>query len=410
MERRILQDYMLANQIDGWLLYDFRGINPIAMHVAGLQNSGSRRWFLWLPAVGEPRWLIHAIEASTFRHVAADMEGDRQIYVSWRELAQRLPDLIGVRDGRHLRIAMEYSPGNAIPYVSRIDAGTKELVEQATGAEIISSADLVQLAQAVLTETQLESHRRAATVCLGAKDAAFDLIRSRMRSGESVSEMQVQRLILDYFDTHKMDSDHAPIVAVNGHAADPHYAPSEATQTIIKPGDIVLIDLWAREANDPLACFGDITWTGYCGDNPPQLAREIFAAIVRGRDEAVEFVQERLGVGDEVFGYEVDDACRAEIARAGYADRFIHRTGHSLGTTGHFNGVNIDNLETQDRRSLIPGVMFTIEPGIYLPNADFDGSGQNKGIGVRTEINCIVHNSQIEVTTLPLQIELLTLL
>jgi len=409
MDRRTLQQHMLANQIDGWLLYDFRGINPIAMHVAGLTNSGSRRWFLWIPAEGEPKWLIHAIEASTFRHVNPEMQGDRVTYVGWRDLEATLPDIIGARDGETLHIAMEYSPENAIPYVSRIDAGTKELVERVTRATIVSSADLVQLAQAVLTEDQLESHRRAAQVCLGAKDAAHDFIRSRLRAGESVTEYEVQQRIEAFFAEHDMESDHPAIVAVNGHAADPHYAPSPDNPTEIKQGDIVLIDLWAREKGDPLACFGDITWTAYVGEKPPALAQELFRLIAEGRDAAVDFITERMERGEEVFGYEVDDVCRDVIARAGYADRFIHRTGHSLGVTGHFNGVNIDNLETQDRRSLIPGVMFTIEPGIYLPTADFDGSGENKGIGVRTEINCIVHENGVEITTLPLQTELVLL-
>jgi Xaa-Pro aminopeptidase len=332
-----------------------------------------------------------------------------RLYVGWRELATALTRLIDVRDGHHMRIAMEYSPGNAIPYVSRIDAGTKEMVEQATGAEIVSSADLVQLAQAVLSEAQIASHRAAAAVCLAAKDAAFAHIRAALQGGQPTSELAVQQVIQDHFTAQGYETEHPAIVGVNSHGADPHYAPTPETNRPVQPGDMVLIDLWARKAGDPLACYGDITWTGFAGTQPPPRASEIFRIVAAGRDEAVEFAQERLGAGQEVFGYEVDDACRQVIARAGYADAFIHRTGHSLGTTTHFNGVNIDNLETQDRRRLVPGVLFTIEPGIYLPDFVFDDSGEAKGLGIRSEINCFVQPGRIEVTTLPLQTEIVPL-
>lgn len=405
-----IQAYLKANQIDGWLLYDFRGSNPVALHMAGIATSGSRRWFLWIPAAGEPRWLIHAIEGSTFRDVTPGMDGAKLVYAGWRELADLLPDLVGVRDGAQLRIAMEYSPANAIPYVSRVDAGTKELVEQTTRAEIVSSADLVQLAQAVLSDAQLESHRRAAEVCLAAKDAAFARIRACQRSATTTSEIEIQQLISDYFTANGCEFDHPAIVSVNAHAADPHYAPTPATSRPIGPGDMVLIDLWARLADDPTACYADITWTGYCGAQIPTRAAEIFAHVAAGRDAAVALAAKRISAGEPVYGYEVDDACRDVIARAGYGDAFFHRTGHSLGTLTHFNGVNIDNYETQDRRALIPGIMFTVEPGIYLPTFDFDGAGQARGLGIRSEINCFVHPDGLEVTTLPLQTEILTLL
>ena len=405
-----IQTYLLANHIDGWLLYDFRGSNPVALHVAGIATSGSRRWFLWIPAVGEPRWLIHAIEGSTFRNVAPGMEGEKLVYAGWRELADLLPKLIGAGDGKSLRIAMEYSPGNAIPYISRVDAGTKELVEESTHAQIVSSADLVQLAQAVLTEAQLESHRRAAVICLAAKDAAFAHIRACLRSATATSEFEIQQLITEYFTANGCETDHPAIVSVNAHAADPHYAPTPATSRPIVSGDMVLIDLWARLAGDPTACYADITWTGYCGAQAPARASAIFAHVAAGRDAAVALAAQRIAAGEPVYGYEVDDACRAVIAAAGYGEAFFHRTGHSLGTLGHFNGVNIDNYETQDRRALIPGIMFTIEPGIYLPTYDFDGAGTAKGLGIRSEINCFVHPDRLEVTTLPLQTEILALL
>lgn len=404
-----IQEYLRSQQIDGWLLYDFRGSNPIALHVAGLTTSGSRRWFLWIPAQGSPRWLIHAIEGSTFRDVAPEMRGDTLIYVGWRELDDSLKELMELRDGSSLRIAMEYSPMNAIPYVSRVDAGMIEMVRAATHAEIVSSADLVQIAQAVLDDAQLASHRDAVVAVLAAKDAGFDRARSALASNTIVNEYDVQQVIMNFLLERGYECDHGCIVSVNKNAADPHYSPTETIHKDITPGDMLLIDLWAKKIGDPRACYADITWTGFCGATPPDGARKIFSIVAEGRDAAVSFVEQRMKDGQVVFGYEVDDACRDVIARAGYADRFIHRTGHSLGTTGHFNGVNIDNLETQDRRSLIPGVMFTIEPGIYLPTFDFDDSGRKLGLGIRSEINCIVHPGKLEVSTLPLQTEIIPL-
>jgi Xaa-Pro dipeptidase len=406
----IIQSYLHANDLAGWLLYDFRGSNPIALHVAGLATSGSRRWFLWIPAQGAPTWLIHAIEGSTFRTVAPAVDGEKRIYVGWQQLEQMLKQLIGGQGGQSPRIAMEYSPDNAIPYVSRIDAGTKEMIERVTGAQIVSSADLVQITQAVLNAEQIASHRRSAAVCLAAKDAAFDLIRQRLTVDAPIGEYDVQQFIMDRFTAAGLEVEHAPIVGVNAHAADPHYAPTADHHSPIRRGDLVLIDLWARESGNPLACYADITWTGYCGAEPPAMLADVFQVVAAGRDAAVALIEQRLAAGQPVYGYEVDDACRAVIAGAGYGENFIHRTGHSLGTTTHFNGVNIDNLETQDRRQLIAGVMFTIEPGIYLPGANFDGSATAKGLGVRSEINCLMHADRVEITTLPLQTEIVTLM
>ena len=374
MNLSTVQDYLRTSRIDGWLLYDFRGLNPIALHVAGLTRSGSRRWFLWIPAEGSPVWLIHAIESSTFARIDPAMTGEMRQYVGWRQLEEMIADLVRTPSGPATRIAMEYSPDNAIPYVAYVDAGTKELVERVTRAEIVSSADLVQLVQAVLSEEQIASHRRAAVHCLAAKDTAFAMIRACLATGTPVTEHEVQQAIVDYFEANNMDCDHPPIVAVNAHAANPHYAPSAAQPTEIRPGDMVLIDLWARERRSPQDCYADITWVAYAGSEVPPAARHLFDVLATARDAAVTFCNERLGAGNLVHGYEVDDACREVIADAGYGDAFFHRTGHSLGVTGHYNGVNIDNLETRDRRSLIPHVMFTVEPGIYLPDFNFDGS------------------------------------
>ena len=410
MNLSTIQDYLRTSRIDGWLLYDFRGLNPIALHLAGLTRSGSRRWFLWIPAEGKPVWLIHAIESSTFARTNPVMAGEVRQYVRWRDLEHAVENLVRTSKGPATRIAMEYSPDNAIPYVAYVDAGTKEMVERVTQAGIVSSADLVQLVQAVLSEEQVASHRRAAVHCLAAKDTAFAMIRACLAIGTPVMEHEVQQAIVDYFEANDLDCDHPPIVAVNAHAANPHYAPSAAQPTEIRPGDIVLIDLWARERRSPQDCYADITWVAYAGSEVPAAAKHLFDVLATGRDAAVTFCNERLGAGNPVHGYEVDDVCREVIADAGYGEAFFHRTGHSLGVTGHYNGVNIDNLETRDRRSLIPGVMFTVEPGIYLPTFNFDASATPKGIGLRTEINCLVLPDRVEVTTLPLQKEIVTLM
>jgi Xaa-Pro aminopeptidase len=419
MNLTTIQNYLRRHQLAGWLLYDFRGLNPIAMYVAGLTNSGSRRWFLWIPAQGAPCWLIHAIEGSTFSNVRPELRPNETIhmrrYAGWRELEEQLAAMLGVSAearvaGNSLKIAMEYSPRNAIPYVSRLDAGTKEMIEAATGAEIVTSADLVQLVQAILSPQQIASHQRAAQACLAAKDAACAFIAQRLRADQPLNEYEVQQLIMAHLHAAGMVADHGCIVSVNANAADPHYAPSAERYRAIQRGDMVLIDLWAKEETNPDACYADITWTAYCGERVPDAVQHIFQTVAMARDAAVQFVQERLAAGQPVFGYEVDDAAREVIEDAGYGAAFFHRTGHSIGTSGHFNGVNIDNLETQDRRQLIPGVMFTIEPGIYLPDLNWDHSTTAKGLGIRSEINCLMHEGRLETTTLPLQNEVITLL
>ncbi|MEZ4832653.1 MAG: Xaa-Pro peptidase family protein [Caldilineaceae bacterium] len=400
-----IQRYLQQEQIDGWLLYSFRDQNPIALSLVGLQHGGSRRWFLWIPAQGSPSWLIHAIESNSIVDVDPVLKGSVEKYVSWQELETQIPKL--VKSAK--RMLMEYSPENAIPYVSRVDAGMYELVKRVTGAEIVSSAEIVQEIEAVLSEEQLAGHRRAGDICLAAKDAAFAFIADRLRSGQGVTEVEGQQFVMDYFAQQGL----APlpcIVSVNRNAADPHYFPREHKYSPIQIGEVVLIDLWNRETNSPTDSFADCTWTAYCGTQTPPKVTEVFNVVARARDAAVQFIQSRLDAGQRVYGYEVDDVSRGVISDAGYGEYFIHRTGHSLGPTGHWIGVNIDNLETQDRRPLIPGVMFTIEPGIYMPEFNYDDSPTPKGLGIRSEINCFMHADRVEVTTLPVQTEVKALL
>ena len=381
-----IQAAIRAEGLDGWLLYDFRGQNPIAQRIVGMPASRgpSRRWACFVPGQGQPRWLVHAIEQGGMRPLAPESRS----YVSWQEWRDGLAGLLcGAA-----RVAMEVSPGCAIPYISRVDAGTVELV-RSLGVEVFTSADLVQAAEAVWTPEQLAGHRRAAQALIAVKDATFAHVREGLATAAGLTETSVQDFMMAQFARLGMESGHPPIVAVNAHAADPHYVPNRAADTPIRRGDLLLIDLWTREPHED-AIFGDITWVAYGGSRVPPRLQQVFDIVRDARDAAVAFARGRLAAGEPVYGYEVDDAARGVIAAAGFGPRFIHRTGHSIGTTGHGNGVNIDNLETQDRRRLIPGVGFSIEPGIYLPDEQ---------IGVRLEIDCYVAGDELEVTTLPLQ-------
>jgi Xaa-Pro aminopeptidase len=279
-----------------------------------------------------------------------------------------------------------------------VDAGTVELV-RSLGVEVVTSADLVQVAESVWTGAQLASHRRAAAALLAVKDETFDHVRQRLASGLPLTEAGLQRFMMRRFAAHGLETNHPPIVAVNAHAAFPHYAPDPANDTPIGRGDLLLIDLWGRAPN-PTAIFADITWMAFVGAEVPPRVRELFELARRARDAAVAFAGDRLRAGKPVYGYEVDDAAREVITAVGLGPYFIHRTGHSIGVSGHGNGVNLDNLETQDGRRLIPGVGFSVEPGIYLPH---------EGIGIRTEINCTVTEGDLEVTTLPLQMAVIPL-
>ncbi len=387
-----IQALLREANLDGWLLFDFRGMNPIAASIAPLppQAMFSRRWAYWIPTQGEPQWLVHAIELAPFR----DWPVQPRSYVRWQELEEQLAAMLG--DAR--RIAMEYSPRCAIPYVSRVDAGTLEMM-RSLGVEVVTSADLVQGVEARLSPAQIDGHRRAAAALLRIKDEAFDHVAQALRSGQSISEYSVQQWIAERIAAAGLVADHDPIVAVNGHAADPHYIPTVQRHAPIERGDFLLLDLWARETT-PDAIMGDITGVALCSDQAPQRYQHIADIVADARDACVAFIQQEMAAGRPVRGCDADDICRGVIERAGYGRYFIHRTGHSLGTVGHGNGAHLDNLETNDTRRLLPGTAFTIEPGIYLPG-DF---------GVRLEIDVLVHESGIEITTLPLQREIIRLL
>jgi len=387
---REIQADLAERGLDGWLLWDFRGQNPTA--VAALDLSGhmlTRRWAYLVPREGEPVLLVHRIEAGSM----PKKPGGVVTYAGYRELHDRLRSLLA---GRR-RVAMEYCALGAIPYLSRVDAGTIELV-RSFGVEVISSADLVQQFLCRLSPAQIETHRRAALAIDRAKDEAFRFIAERIRAGRPALETEVQARIVAAFAEGGLITDHPPIVAVDEHAGDPHYVPRAEVARPCARGALVLIDLWAKE-NDPAAVFADITWMGYAGETPPARIAEVFDVVVAGRDLGLETVRRRHVAAAALEGWMVDRAVRDFITEQGYGEHFVHRTGHNIGAhADHGDGANLDDLETHDTRALVPGLCFSIEPGVYLPE-----------FGVRSEINVVLESDGPKVYT-PAQRELVRVL
>lgn len=373
-----VQQALKKDGLDGWLLYDFHGSNPIARRLTDLASSpklSTRRWYYLVPAEGAPRGLVHAIE----RHNLDTLPGDKQPYAGREQLAAGLKNLLrGMK-----RVAMEYSPGNAIPYVSRVDAGTVEAVRQ-LGVDVVSSGDLIQRFEAVWSDEALATHRAASERLYRIKDRAFGLIRERI--GGRLNEYEVQQAMMKWFGEEGLITDSAPCVSAQENAGNPHYQPTAVACRAINADEMVLLDLWGKLAT-PGAVFADITWVGFTGSAVPEEYTRAFSAARDGRDAAITLVKEAARQGRELRGYEVDRATRDVIERAGYGAQFIHRTGHSLGEDVHGNGVHMDDYETHDERRIIPGTGFTIEPGIYTPE-----------FGVRTEINMYVGERSAEVT------------
>lgn len=381
-----------TGELDGWLFYDFRGSDPLAYRVLLLdpRQHVTRRWYYWIPASGEPVKLLHRIES----HVLDELPGQSQQYVSWEQQHRLLSLLL---KGRRC-IAMQYSPLNAIPYLSRVDAGTMDLI-RSFGVAVVTSADLVQRFEAVWTDTQLESHRYASTALRRIVDEAFSFVNLSITKGCAITEYSLQQFILSRIHDAGMTTSSSPIVAIDAHSADPHYEPAESHSAPIMRGNLLLIDLWAKQT-EPGSVYGDITWTGYTDTQVPQKQRTVFDHVRRGRDAALAFVRQKIAQGDFPFGWEVDEVCRSVIQDAGYGDFFVHRTGHSIGEEVHGNGANIDNLETQDGRRLMPQTCFSIEPGIYLPGE----------FGIRSELDVYVSNQEALVYSEPLQTEIIPLL
>ena len=386
-----VQAALAADGIDGWLLYDFRGLNPLATDVTGVGRQGghlaTRRWYYLIPASGEPRGLVHKIEKNSLAHLpgtSARYAGRDQLEAGLRTL------LAGMRT-----VAMEYSPGCAIPYVARVDAGTIELVRQ-SGVDVVSSGDLIQRFSTVWDEDALASHRQASEKLYRVKDLAFEAAARRLRDRVATTEYDIQQLMVGWFRDEGLLSTDEPNVSAAENSGNPHYLPTATSHRAIRADEILLLDLWGK-LNRPGAVFADITWMGFTGRSVPERFARAFTAIRDARDAGVELVQQSLRAGRDLRGWEVDRAASQVLKDAGYADAILHRTGHSLGESVHGNGVNMDDYETHDDRRLIPGTGFTIEPGVYFD--DF---------GVRTEINMTV-SARDAVVTGPLQKEILAL-
>ncbi|MBI2808636.1 MAG: M24 family metallopeptidase [Planctomycetes bacterium] len=366
--------------LDGWLLYDFRGLNVLARRIVQMPETHmlSRRWFYFIPAQGEPRKLAHRIEPASLDH----LPGSKRIYMRWQELEAGVGALIhGAK-----RLAMEYVPRNANPYVSRVDAGTVELV-RSFGVEIVPSGDLIQRFEAVWDDEQWAMHLEAAVHTRSAFDVAFGYITDRVRKKIAVRETEVQQVILAHFEKNNVAADHAPIVAVGPHSGDPHYEPKVGADSLIQEGDFVLIDLWAK-CKKPRAVYSDLTRTAFVGKEVPERYKEIFAIVAGGRDAGIAKVRTAFAAGQTLLGWEVDAACRAVIDKAGYGESFCHRTGHSIGQEVHGNGANMDGLETREERRVLRRTCFSIEPGIYLPE-----------FGIRSEVDVFVDaQGQVHVT------------
>ncbi len=374
-----IQQELRRQELDGWLFFDHHQRDPLAYRVLGFQapRLSTRRWYYLIPANGEPQGLVHRIESEMLNA----LPGKKTKYSSWKEQTEGIAAMLGGAK----RVAMQYSPLCAIPYVAMVDAGTVELI-RSLGYEVSSSAELIQYFEARWTSANLESHLEAGRRVDRVRREAFELIGECIRNGAAIREIDVKHYILSRFAENRMLTDHGPIVGVNANAANPHYEPSESSSSAIRAGDFVLLDMWAK-LDQPGAVYYDITWSGYCGATPTDEMRNVFGVVRGARDRAIDRVKTAVGAGEALRGFEVDDAARDFIRSQGYGEYFVHRTGHSIGQDVHGNGANMDNLETHDDRRVIPGSCFSIEPGIYL-----------REFGVRSEVNVFVGNDEARVT------------
>ena len=381
-----LQSALADADLDGWLLYDFHGLNPVARGMLELRGMTTRRIFVYIPRSGTPVAITHAIEQGPW--VDWPREWKKETYSGWRALETTLAAIV-----RGKRVAMEYSPGDAVPYVDRIPAGVIEMVRNA-GATVESSANLISMFYAVWTDEQRASHERAARAVATIGREAIRLAGSRADSATPMTEFALHKWILDRFESGGLSTDHGPIVAIGPNAANPHYEPSPDSSATINRGDVLLIDLWAKEKD---GIFADQTWMGSLG---PLSERDnaVWLAVRDARDAAIALLSERVKARKSVRGGEVDDAARDVIVKRGYGEFFIHRTGHSIDSRDlHGSGPHIDNLETREDRELIPGVGFSIEPGIYL-------AGQ---VGMRSEVNGFIARDGLMITPAEYQREMI---
>jgi Xaa-Pro aminopeptidase len=377
-----------AQKLDGWLFYDHHHRDPIAYRILGLDENSfvSRRWFYFIPAHGEPQKLVHRIESGKLD----TLPGQKHEYSSWQELEAALQTMLSGAT----TIAMQYSPRNAIMYVSMVDAGTVELV-RSFGKQIVSSADLVSLFEAVLTEAQIASHFAAQQRLDEVLASGWQHIADACASGRGTHEHAVVQHLLQGIDRAGLFTDHGPNCSAGPNSADSHYEPTAATSRPIRSGDFVLIDIWAKLAAasnpnqpDPTAIWYDITWTAVVGRAPTDREQHIFALVRDARDAAITTIEAAYATNTAIAGWQADDAARNVIRAANSAGHFTHRTGHNIATSLHGNGAHLDNLETHDERLLLPNTCFSVEPGLYFPGE----------FGIRNEVNMITRPGKAEVT------------
>ncbi|MGA7629600.1 MAG: Xaa-Pro peptidase family protein [Terriglobales bacterium] len=378
MDLAAIQQALRERKIDAWLFYDHHHRDPISYRVLALPAGlmVTRRWYYLIPAKGEPTKLVHKIEAG---HLDS-LPGTKKQYAGWQELFDGLKQMLAA----HRDVAMQYSPNNTVFTISMVDAGTADMI-RGLGKNIVSAADLIAQFEATLTDEQIKSHFAARDVIDAVTAEAFKEIGRRVRNG-GTHEHEIQQFFMEAFDRENMVTDDPPVVAVNANSANPHYGPSATHPVPIREGDLVLLDVWAKK-NTPSAVYYDITWMGFVGNAPSDRQREIFKIVREARDIGVKTVQDAVAAQRSIAGWEVDRAVRGRIKQANYGDYFIHRTGHSIGTEVHSNGANMDDLEIHDERRILPNSLFSIEPGIYLPE-----------FGVRLEVNVMVRPGSAEVT------------
>lgn len=372
--------------LDAWLLFDFRGLNPIATGLVGIEGMATRRWLVLIPREGVPVAITHNIEQAPWTRWPAAWVKER--YSTWRTLEELIARYAGGK-----RVAMEYSPGDAVPYIDRIPAGVLEMV-RAGGADVVSSGELVTRFYALMTEPQLASHERAAVLVSQIAREAFVIAGERARNGAPLAEHELQGWILERFGRAGLETDHGPNVSVGANAANPHYEPRPGASSVIARGEVLLIDLWAREGG---GVYADQTWMGVMGE-PTSRAVEIWEAVRDARDAGIALVRERAAAGIAMRGGEVDDAARSVIVSRGLGEWFTHRTGHSIDARDlHGSGPHLDNFETREERTLVPGVAFSIEPGVYIPGE----------IGMRSEVNAYLAPGRAVITPADYQRELI---
>src|SRR5215218_6016946 len=396
-----IQAALREANLDGWLFYDFRRSDPLAYRILKLPTTGvtTRRWFYYVPVVGQPVRVVHSIE----RYRLDALPGRKIIYASWEQLHAGVRDALasgGLKNKRVVlkKVAMQYSPTGDIPYVARVDAGTVELVRSMNGVNVVTSADLVQQFEATLTPEQLDTHREAADKLHEVIMEGFAEIARRIRANEPTTEYDIQQFIARRLAAEGMTSGGGD-VSVGANTANPHYFPTAERSAPIRRGDFVLFDI-SEKLKRPGAIVADQTWVGYVGETVPDEYVKVFNIVKEARDSATEFVRAAFRDGRQIRAAEVDDVSRGVIKRAGYGEQFTHRTGHSIGEEGHGNGANIDNFETRDSRRIIPRTCVSIQPGIYLEGR----------FGVRSEINVYVSDKEVEVTGRPIQTEIVPIL